>query len=217
MSAMAMQWMGYVAAVLVFGAFYMRTMLPLRWMAIVSNVAFLSYAVPLHLWPIVILHGLLLPLNVLRLRQLYRMLAGLKSALVQDIDVRQLLPSLAHRVHPAGTVLFNKGEPGDCAYYIASGEVEIPEIGVRLHAGQFFGEVGVFASGRSRTRSAVCASDAELYRVGQSDLVAAFYQNPSLALALVRLIADRLANNAEQAELALATARGTPYGVSSVP
>src|SRR5580658_7230468 len=116
-----MDWMGYIAAALVFCTFYMRTMLPLRWMAIASNVAFLAYAIPLQLWPIVILHGLLLPLNAYRLRQLYRMLANLRGASTQTIEVTQFLAHLMHRQHPAGTVLFSKGEPGDCAYYIASG------------------------------------------------------------------------------------------------
>ena len=196
-----MQWMGYVAAALVFCTFYMRTMLPLRWLAIASNVAFLTYALALHLWPIVILHGLLLPLNSWRLYQLYRLLAGLRAA-SGEIDIQQLLALVAHHRYGAGTVLFRKGDAGDCAYYIASGEVDIPERLVRLRAGEFFGEIGAFSTARRRTGSAVCASDAELYRISHQDLAAAFYQKPQLAMALVRLIADRLAANAERAEAA---------------
>jgi CRP/FNR family transcriptional regulator, cyclic AMP receptor protein len=160
-----MVWMGYVAAALVFCTFYMRTMLPLRWMAIATNVAFLADAIPFQLWPIVILHGLLLPLNVFRLRQLYRMLANLRGAATQSIDVTQFLAHLVHHRHPAGTELFSKGEPRDCAYYIASGEVVIPERHARLGAGQFFGEVGVFAWSGARTGSAICASAVTLYRI----------------------------------------------------
>jgi CRP/FNR family transcriptional regulator, cyclic AMP receptor protein len=204
-----MQWMGYIAAALVFCTFYMRTMLPLRWMAIASNVAFLGYAIPLHLWPIVILHGLLLPLNALRLRQLYRMLADLRAATTRNIDVTPLLAHLAHHQHPAGTVLFSKGDPGDCAYYIASGEVEIPEQHVRLGTGQFFGEVGVFASSGARSGSAVCVSAVTLYLISERDLVSAFYQSPALAFAVVRLIVDRLGDNLQRMEHALANAGGT--------
>jgi hypothetical protein len=209
-----MEWMGYVAAALVFCTFYMRTMLPLRWMAIASNVAFLTYAAPLHLWPIVILHGLLLPLNALRLRQLYRLLSNLRAARAQDIDVTQFLAHLAHREHAAGTVLFRAGDAGDCAYYIASGEVEIPERHTRLRAGQFFGEVGVFASHGKRTASAVCISAVTLYCIYERDLVAAFYQSPALAFALVRLIADRMGENLQLAERALASA-GAPLPPAS--
>jgi CRP/FNR family transcriptional regulator, cyclic AMP receptor protein len=37
---------GYVASLLVFCTFYMRTMLPLRVVAIASNVAFMIYGLP---------------------------------------------------------------------------------------------------------------------------------------------------------------------------
>lgn len=58
---------GYVASILVFGTFYMKQMLPLRLTAIASNVAFISYALLNGLTPILLLHGALLPLNILRL------------------------------------------------------------------------------------------------------------------------------------------------------
>ena len=61
---------GYLASLLVFIAFYMRRMLPLRIIAIASNVAFFSYAWIDGLTPILLLHGALLPLNVLRLFEL---------------------------------------------------------------------------------------------------------------------------------------------------
>jgi hypothetical protein len=58
---------GYIASSLVFVTFYMRGMVPLRLVALCSNVAFLFYAGALHLLPIVILHGALIPVNVSRL------------------------------------------------------------------------------------------------------------------------------------------------------
>lgn len=194
--------MGYIAAILVFATFAMRTMLPLRWMAIASNVAFLGYALPLQLWPIVVLHGLLLPMNIARLVQIKRMLAQLRAAHAHEIDVRQFMAQLKLRQHPPGMVLFNKGDKADGAYYIVSGEVEIPERGVRLGAGQFFGEVGVLGSSRVRTGSAHCISAVTLYRIDESDLIAAFYQSPTLAFTLVRLIVDRMGANLTQMEQA---------------
>jgi hypothetical protein len=58
---------GYVASILVFGTFYMKQMLALRLTAIASNVAFIAYAWANGLTPILLLHGALLPLNLLRL------------------------------------------------------------------------------------------------------------------------------------------------------
>src|SRR3954470_7954490 len=66
----AVQWVdltGYVAASLVFLTFYMKGMIPLRVVALCSNVAFLIYAFGVHLAPIAVLHGALIPVNIVRL------------------------------------------------------------------------------------------------------------------------------------------------------
>jgi hypothetical protein len=60
---------GYIAASLVFAAFCAKRMVPLRTLAIASNVAFISYGSLLGLWPIVLLHISMLPMNILRLHQ----------------------------------------------------------------------------------------------------------------------------------------------------
>ena len=58
---------GYFASSLVFLTFYMKDMIPLRVVALCSNVAFLVYAGTLHLAPIFILHSALIPINTRRL------------------------------------------------------------------------------------------------------------------------------------------------------
>jgi hypothetical protein len=58
---------GYVASALVVITFYMKEMVPLRVAALCSNVAFLIYGVGLGLGPVVLLHGMLIPLNAWRL------------------------------------------------------------------------------------------------------------------------------------------------------
>lgn len=70
MTESAVRWVdlaGYIACSLVFLTFYMRGMVSLRLVALCSNVAFLIYAFNLHLAPIAILHGALIPVNVVRL------------------------------------------------------------------------------------------------------------------------------------------------------
>jgi len=58
---------GYLAAALVLAAFCMQDMVALRCMAIASNLAFIAYGVLADLGPVLVLHLLLLPVNVLRL------------------------------------------------------------------------------------------------------------------------------------------------------
>lgn len=60
---------GYLAAGLVFASFCTKRIVPLRSIAIGSNIAFINYSYLGGLWPILILHVALLPLNILRLRQ----------------------------------------------------------------------------------------------------------------------------------------------------
>ena len=58
---------GYVASALVLAAFSMRDMATLRGMAIASNLAFIAYGALAGLGPVLLLHVLLLPVNILRL------------------------------------------------------------------------------------------------------------------------------------------------------
>lgn len=61
---------GYLASALVLATFSMRSMRPLRAIAIVSNVMFIAYALAADLRPVLVLHALLLPMNVWRLFEL---------------------------------------------------------------------------------------------------------------------------------------------------
>ena len=61
---------GYLASGLVFAAFCMKEMIPLRVIAVCSNLAFIAYGIELDLHPIWLLHTILLPMNCLRLWQL---------------------------------------------------------------------------------------------------------------------------------------------------
>jgi hypothetical protein len=60
---------GYIASGLVLAAFCMKDMIPLRLVAICSNIAFLTYGLGLGLAPVWLLHAILLPINCWRLWQ----------------------------------------------------------------------------------------------------------------------------------------------------
>ncbi len=61
--------LGYFAASLVLATFCAKTMISLRSLAIASNGAFIVYGTSARLWPIVLLHAVMLPLNLSRLRE----------------------------------------------------------------------------------------------------------------------------------------------------
>jgi CRP/FNR family transcriptional regulator, cyclic AMP receptor protein len=62
---------GYLAAGLVLATFCTRSMSRLRLIALVSNVAFITYGYLANLTPVLVLHTILLPVNTYRLWQLY--------------------------------------------------------------------------------------------------------------------------------------------------
>ncbi|KTD31606.1 hypothetical protein Lmor_2482 [Legionella moravica] len=79
---------GYIASSLVFATFYVKRILTLRLIAICSNIAFILYAFECHLYPIFILHSLLLPLNLYRILELIRTEYG--YSLFRRIDMKVL-------------------------------------------------------------------------------------------------------------------------------
>lgn len=61
--------LGFLACGLVLCTFAMASMRWLRMVAIASNISFMAYAWLMGLWPILLLHAILLPLNAVRLFQ----------------------------------------------------------------------------------------------------------------------------------------------------
>lgn len=59
--------LGYAASCAVLATFLMRTMVPLRLAAILSNVLFAAFGYVQHIYPVLILHAILLPVNLWRL------------------------------------------------------------------------------------------------------------------------------------------------------
>lgn len=64
---------GYVASGLVFCTFCMKTMIPLRIVAIASNAAFIVFGYFAAIYPVLILHAVLLPLNGYRLLEVHQL------------------------------------------------------------------------------------------------------------------------------------------------
>ena len=61
--------LGYIAGCLVLAAFCMPSIIPLRVLAILSNLAFIGYGYFKCVMPVLLLHAVLLPVNTYRLGQ----------------------------------------------------------------------------------------------------------------------------------------------------
>jgi hypothetical protein len=61
--------LGFAAALAVLAGFCMTSIRPLRRLALASNVLFVLYGLLAHLYPIFLLHMILMPINLMKLRQ----------------------------------------------------------------------------------------------------------------------------------------------------
>jgi hypothetical protein len=100
---------GYIASVLVLTTFYMKTMIPLRYCAIASNIAFIAYAFLDRIYPVLVLHLLLLPLNIKRLVEIRHLIRDIKQAAAGGFSFDAMIPFLTKRTFRAGSTLFRKG------------------------------------------------------------------------------------------------------------
>jgi hypothetical protein len=67
---------GYIASAMVLLTFITKDMRQLRFVGILSNVSFIGYGALAWLPPILFLHLLLLPLNIVRLMELQKTASG---------------------------------------------------------------------------------------------------------------------------------------------
>ena len=204
----------WVAAALVFVAFFMRTMIPLRVVAIVSNLAFICYAllglvygVFGRVYPILVLHSSLLPLNVFRLRQ-QRQLSATMQGMTDEVVLRSLVPYMNAEQRPAGSVLFTQGEPADRLYLIQEGSIVFREVGKRIGAGEVFGEVGLFAPQGVRTLTAVCDEPCRLSTISREKAFELYYQDPKFGFFLIRLVSGLVLQERQLAAGAAPAAKG---------
>ena len=182
-----------VAALLVIVSTFVRTMIPLRWLAVASNIGFIIYGLAYPAPLMVALHSVLLPVNLWRVWQMIQLTQRVARSAA---DPRQmeiwLRPYMRSKQLKAGEQIFANGELASRMYYLASGEVRLPEVDRTLHAGAMFGEIAFFAPDRKRSSSAHCVTDCTLLSIDEDTFKQLVYQNPDFGLEVVRMIAGRL-------------------------
>ena len=187
--------LGYAASAAVFATFCMSTMIPLRIVALGSNILFCAYGYLDHLYPVVVLHSMLFPVNLLRLIQFQRLIQDVRDAHREDLPIQSLLPFMKVREIAAGETLIRKGEKADALYFLADGTLEIIESGKILEPGAVLGEIGVFARAQERTATIVCRTKCKLYALSESKAKQIFFQDKSFGFAIMQLIINRLLEN----------------------
>jgi CRP-like cAMP-binding protein len=191
---------GFLASGLVILAFYMKTMIPLRVLGICANVAFLTYGYLGSLYPVLMLHLVLLPLNSLRLYEMMQLTRQVREAAHGNLDLDWIKPFSSTKRMNVGTVLFRKGDIAADMYVVVSGRFRLAETGLELGPTQVVGEHAFLSPNCRRTQTVECVEAGILLEIGYGQLEQLFFQNPKFGFYFLKLIGSRLFQNVERLE-----------------
>jgi hypothetical protein len=201
---------GYCAAAANIFVFVSNTMIPLRLAAILANALFAAYFYLKGYLPLFALNAFMVPLNVLRLRQMRRLIADVRQATQAaddgEFDYEWLRPYMKQLTLSEGFTLYRKGDISEDAFFLVHGEILLPEPQVTLKPGTFFGEMGLFTEENRRTASAVAVTDVDLLCVRYDALLELAAQNPQFGFYLMKLMMGRMQHNVEIARSSAAHA-----------
>ncbi|MDM0073764.1 cyclic nucleotide-binding domain-containing protein [Variovorax sp. J2P1-59] len=196
-----MQWteiFGYLGALMTLTTFSMKTMLHLRIAGIVSNLVFITYGGLGHVYPVLLLHLSLLPLNVWRLRQLLQLTREMKLIASSRLSMEWLKPFSRRRAAQAGETLFRRGDAAAEVLFVLGGKFRAVEADVVLEQGELIGELGLINREHTRTQTVVCEEAGPLLVVTYDEVRQMYFQNPKFGFFFLELVAERLTRDARR-------------------
>lgn len=199
-----------VAALLVIVSSFVKTMIPLRCLAVGGNLGFLVYGAIHPSLVMMLLHGALLPVNIYRAAEMVRLTRRVRAAAATgDLSGVWLKPYMRKQRLKAGDVLFRKGDTADHLYFLAEGRIEFVEIGEAMEPGTLFGEIAFFAPDKRRTLTARCTADCTVLRIDEATFQQLYFQNPAFGFQVVTLVAGRLMADRNRLEHRIAASGST--------
>lgn len=182
-----------IAMALVVVSSFVKTMIPLRLLAVGGNLGFLLYGVLHPSVIMLVLHGMLLPINLYRAAGMVRLTQRVKAArAADDLSGVWLKPYMRSRRFKAGEVVFRQADVAEHLYFLAEGRIEFVEIGETMEPGRLFGEIAFFAPDKRRSLTARCATDCTVLGIDESTFQQLYFQNPAFGFQIVTLVAGRL-------------------------
>ena len=192
------------ASVFVVATISMRTMIPLRVFAILTNIVLISTAIPSHNYLVIMVQSLVLVLNSYRLHQMLQLIRDVKKSVNSDLSMEWLKPFMTERKCTVGEMLFYKDEKAEDLLYIVSGRFRLVESGIELPVGAIVGELGMLSPSKVRTQSLECIEAGMILSVSYSKVEELYVQNPAFGFYFLRLASARLFENIGKLEDRLA-------------
>ena len=190
---------GFIGAALMVASYLMKSMLPLRLVALSANVFLIIYAVQFGSWPTVALYVVMIPINVKKVLEIRKLVHAIEHAKADSPVGEWLLPHMTRRQVKAGQTLWHKGDKANEMLYVEQGQLNLLEYDESIGPASTVGETGLFAPDNRRTRTIVCATDCTLYSLSAEAMAKLYYQNPKLGYHVMRLIVARLMHDVDVA------------------
>ena len=191
---------GFIGAVLTLASYLMKSMLPLRLVALSANVFFVLYGYLESALPSLMLYATMIPINAKKVYEIKKLVRAIEHAKADTPISEWLLPHMTRRETKAGTTLWNKGDKATEMLYVEKGQLKLQEYDELIGPGSLVGEIGLFAPDNRRTRTIVCATNCTLYGLSSEAMALLYYENPKLGYHVMRLIVARLMHDVDVAD-----------------
>jgi hypothetical protein len=184
-----------IGAVFFVATLLMRTIVPLRIAALISNVFFIGYGVLSNSINAIFVYCLLLPINSVRLYQIIRLIRKARVSAQGDLSMDWLKPFMIRRSYRKGDVLFRKGGTANEMFFTVTGKLLVTELGIEIPPGRLVGELGFLSPDNRRTQTVECIQDVEVLTMTYERLLEIYFQNPEFGYYFLRLSSERLMQN----------------------
>jgi CRP-like cAMP-binding protein len=142
----------------------------------------------------------LLPLNVLRLREMLQLIKRVETAAAGGHDMAWIKPFSSVRRMQAGDILFRKGDTADRLFIVVSGRCRLHDSNIEIPPGAVVGELGLLAPDKARTQSLQCEESGELQEITYGQIKQLYHENPKFGFYFLELTSKRLFDNVARLE-----------------
>ncbi len=151
-----------------------------------------------------VLHLILLPLNIYRLREMLLLVREVKKSVNSDLSMAWLKPFMTERKCKAGEICSTSTRRPRRCTTSSAGVFRLVESGIELPNGAIVGELGMLSPSNKRTQTLECLEGGIILSVTYQKVEELYVQNPAFGFYFLRLVSARLFQNVGRLEAQLA-------------
>jgi hypothetical protein len=184
-----------IGAIFYVATLTVRTIVPLRVLAIVSTLFFIAHYAVVGAVATFLGLSLLLLINVVRLGQTMTLTKKARLSAQGDLSMDWLRPFMAPRKFRRGEVLCRKGDTAKEMFLVVTGKFVVTELDIEIRPGIFMGEIGFVAPDNRRTQTIKCVESGKVLSLSYEKLLELIFQNPEFGYYFAQLTSGRLLEN----------------------